>query len=122
MQYGKDIEKVLVTKEEIDARVQQLADQINKDYAGKEVTLVVTLRGAVVFFADLFRRLTGNVDCDFIAVSSYGAGTTSSGEVKLVKDLSSPVKGRHLIIVEDIIDTGVTLVYLKKNVKISFFY
>ncbi len=114
MQYGKDIEKVLVTKEEIDTRVQQLADQINKDYAGKEVTLVVTLRGAVVFFADLFRRLTGNVDCDFIAVSSYGAGTTSSGEVKLVKDLSSPVKGRHLIIVEDIIDTGVTLVYLKK--------
>lgn len=114
MQYGKDIEKVLVTKEEIDARVQQLADQINKDYAGKEVTLVVTLRGAVVFFADLFRRLTGNVDCDFIAVSSYGAGTTTSGEVKLVKDLSSPVKGRHLIIIEDIIDTGVTLVYLKK--------
>lgn len=114
MKYGKDIEKVLVTSEEIDKRIAELAEQINRDYEGKKVTLVVTLRGAVVFFADLFRRLTGKVDCDFIAVSSYGAGTNSSGEVKLIKDLSSPIKGRHIIIVEDIIDTGVTLVYLKK--------
>lgn len=115
MEYGKDIAKVLIKREDIEKRVKELADQINHDYEGKEYTLVVTLRGAVVFFADLFRHLTGNnVDCDFIAASSYGGGTATSGEVKLVKDLSSPVKGRHLIIVEDIIDTGTTLVYLKR--------
>lgn len=113
MKYGKDIEKILVSKEEIDKRVGEIAEQINRDYAGKQLTLVVTLRGAVVFFADLFRRLTGDVDCDFIAVSSYGAGTTTSGEVKMVKDLSSPISGKNILIIEDIIDTGVTLVYLK---------
>ncbi len=113
MNYGKDIAKVLIAKEDIDKRIEELAEQINRDYAGKKLTLVVTLRGAVVFFADLFRRLNGDVDCDFIAVSSYGAGTTTSGEVKMVKDLSSPIAGKHILIIEDIIDTGVTLVYLK---------
>ena len=115
MQYGKDVAKILVTREEIQKRIAELADEINRDYEGKEYTLVVTLRGAVPFFADLFCKLTGNeVDCDFIAVSSYGATTESTGEVRMSKDLSSPIKGKHIIIVEDIIDTGITLSYLKK--------
>ena len=110
MQYGKDVAKILVTKEEIQKRIGELADEINRDYEGKEYTLVVTLRGAVPFFADLFCKLTGNkVDCDFISVSSYGATTESTGEVRMSKDLSSPIKGKHIIIVEDIIDTGRTL-------------
>lgn len=115
MQYGKDVAKILVTREELQKRIAELADEINRDYEGKEYTLVVTLRGAVPFFADLFCKLTGNkVDCDFIAVSSYGATTESTGEVRMSKDLSSPIKGKHIIIVEDIIDTGITLSYLKK--------
>lgn len=114
MEYGKEIAKVLITEAEAKKRIAELADQINRDYEGKEYTVVVTLRGAVMFFADLFRQLTGNVDCDFIAVSSYGATTSTTGEVKMSKDLSSPIKGKHIIIVEDIIDTGITLSYLKK--------
>ncbi|MEG1663491.1 MAG: hypoxanthine phosphoribosyltransferase [Clostridia bacterium] len=93
---------------------KEIATEINRDYAGKSLTLVCILRGGVVFFADLFRELTGDVEADFISVSSYGSGTTTSGEVKMVKDLSAPVDGKNLLIVEDIIDTGVTLVYLKK--------
>jgi len=114
MQYGKEVAKVLITAEEAQKRITELAEQINHDYEGKEYTIVVTLRGAVMFFADLFRQLTGNVDCDFIAVSSYGATTHTTGEVKMSKDLSSPIKGKHIIIVEDIIDTGITLTYLKR--------
>ena len=114
MKYGKEVAKVLITQEEAQKRITELAEQINRDYEGKEYTVVVTLRGAVMFFADLFRQLTGNVDCDFIAVSSYGATTTTTGEVKMSKDVSSPIKGKHIIIVEDIIDTGTTLAYLKK--------
>ncbi len=112
--YGKEIERVLVSKEEIAKRIKELGAQINKDYEGKTLTLVCILRGGTIFFADLFRELTIDAEVDFIAVSSYGAGATSSGEVKLIKDLSAPVKGKHLLIVEDIIDTGTTLVYLKK--------
>ena len=114
MKYGKEVAKVLITQEEAQKRITELAEQINRDYEGKEYTVVVTLRGAVMFFADLFRQLTGNVDCDFIAVSSYGATTTTTGEVKMSKDVSSPIKGKHIIIIEDIIDTGTTLAYLKK--------
>ncbi len=114
MEYGKEVAKVLVTAEEVQKRITEIAEEINRDYAGKSYTLVVTLRGAVVFFADLFRKLTGDVDCDFIAVSSYGATTSTTGEVHMSKDLSSPIKGKHIIVVEDIIDTGITLAYLKK--------
>lgn len=112
--YGKEIAKVLVSREEIAKRVKELAAEINRDYAGKPLLVVCILRGATIFFADLFRELTGDVEVDFIAVSSYGSGASSSGEVKMLKDFSSPVAGKHLLIVEDIIDTGVTLVYLKK--------
>ena len=114
MEYGKNVAKVLITQEQAQKRIAELAEQINRDYEGKEYTVVVTLRGAVMFFADLFRQLTGDVDCDFIAVSSYGATTTTTGEVKMSKDVSAPIKGKHIIIVEDIIDTGITLQYLKK--------
>ena len=114
MKYGEEVAKILITEEETKKRIAELAEEINRDYEGKEYTMVVTLRGAVMFFADLFRQLTGNVDCDFIAVSSYGATTHTTGEVKMSKDLSSPIKNKHIIIVEDIIDTGITLSYLKK--------
>lgn len=112
--YGKEIEKVLITREQIAQRVRQLGAQISKDYQGECVTLVCTLRGASIFFADLVREIECDTVLDFIAVSSYGAGTTSSGEVKMIKDLSEPIKDKHVIIVEDIIDTGITLTYLKK--------
>ncbi len=112
--YGKEIKKILVTKEQISARVKELGAQINKDYDGEPITLVCTLRGASIFFADLVRELTGDVEIDFIAVSSYGAGTATSGEVKMIKDLSSPIMDKNVIIVEDIIDTGITLSYLKR--------
>ena len=112
--YGKEIKKVLITKEEIAKRVAQLGEQISKDYRGEPITLVCTLRGASIFFADLAREIDGDVEMDFIAVSSYGAGTSSSGEVKMVKDLSAPIKDKNVIVDEDIIDTGITLNYLKK--------
>ena len=112
--YGREIAKILVSKEDIKARVKELAEKINRDYAGEPLLVVCILRGATIFFADLFRELTGDVEVDFIAVSSYGSGASSSGEVKLLKDFSAPVAGKHLLIVEDIIDTGTTLVYLKK--------
>ena len=112
--YGKEIKKILVSREEIAKRVAELGKQISEDYKGESVTLVCTLRGASIFFADLVREIEGDVEIDFIAVSSYGAGTKSSGEVKMIKDLSEPIKDKNVIIVEDIIDTGITLCYLKK--------
>lgn len=112
--YGKEIKKILVSCEEIAKRVAELGKQISEDYKGESVTLVCTLRGASIFFADLVREIEGDVEIDFIAVSSYGAGTKSSGEVKMIKDLSEPIKDKNVIIVEDIIDTGITLCYLKK--------
>lgn len=111
--YGKEIKKVLITRDEIAKRVKELGEQINRDYKGEAITLVCTLRGASIFFADLVRELEGDVEMDFISVSSYGAGTSSSGEVKMIKDLSEPIKDKNVIVVEDIIDTGITLCYLK---------
>jgi len=112
--YGKEIKRILIDKEDIRKRVAEIGAQISKDFEGESITLVCTLRGGCVFFADLIRAIEGDVELDFIAVSSYGAGTKTSGEVKMVKDLSEPIKGKNIIIVEDIIDTGVTLSYLKK--------
>lgn len=110
----KDVLKVLLTKEQIAQRTKELAEQINKDYAGKSVLMICILRGAVLFFADLARLLNVDVRLDFMAVSSYGAGTSTSGEVRIVKDVSQPIEGLHVILVEDIIDTGHTLKYLKR--------
>lgn len=112
MEYGSDIAKVLITREQIEKRTQELADEINRDYADKELLVVCILRGGVIFMADLFTRLTVDAEMDFLAVSSYGGGTTSSGEVRVVKDLSAPVDQKHILVIEDIIDTGITLSYI----------
>lgn len=112
--YGSEIKKILVSKEEIAKRVAELGEEISRDYAGEKITLVCTLRGACVFFADLMRAVHGDVEIDFISVSSYGSGTSTSGEVRMIKDLSEPITGKNVIVVEDIIDTGVTLSYLKR--------
>lgn len=107
--------EVLIDRAKIDARVAELARTIRKDYGpGKPVHLVAVLKGAFMFLADLMRHFEGPVSCDFIAVSSYGAGTTSSGEVRLTKDLDRSLQGRDVIIVEDIVDTGLTLSYLQE--------
>lgn len=112
--YGKEIKKVLITKDEIAARVRELGEQLTRDYNGESITMICTLRGASIFFADLVREIKCDLEIDFIAVSSYGGGTNTSGEVKMIKDLSSPIQGKNIIIVEDIIDSGVTLSYLKR--------
>jgi hypoxanthine phosphoribosyltransferase len=111
------ITKVLVTEEQIDAKVAELAAQIDIQYAGKDVILVGVLKGAVMFMADLSRAIQIPVQMDWMAVSSYGSGTVSSGVVRILKDLDADVLGRHVIIVEDIIDSGLTLSWLASNLE-----
>ena len=111
------ITKVLVTEEQIDAKVAELAAQIDTQYAGKDVLLVGVLKGAVMFMADLSRAIQIPVQMDWMAVSSYGSGTVSSGVVRILKDLDADVLGRHVIIVEDIIDSGLTLSWLASNLE-----
>ena len=107
-----DLEKILLPEEELKARVRQLGEAISRDYAGREPVLVAILRGSYVFMADLSRSLDILCRVDFMSVSSYGAGTTSSGQVQITKDLSEDITGRHVIVVEDILDSGNTLSYL----------
>lgn len=109
-----DCERILLTQEQIENRVQEIADQLNADYAGKTPLVVGILKGSVVFYGDLIRKLDIPVELDFMAVSSYGSGTVSSGMLKMKKDLDRDIKGRDVIIVEDIIDSGYTLAKLKK--------
>lgn len=111
---GKSMENisVLISKEAIETRIQEMADKINHDFAGQEVHLVGILKGSVFFVCELAKRLTIPVTMDFMSVSSYGAGTESSGRVKIVMDLSESIEGRNVIVVEDIIDSGNTLSYL----------
>lgn len=104
--------EVVITAEEIARRVGELAEEISADYQGKDPLLVCVLKGAVVFLADLMRRLTVPVSVDFMAVSSYGQNTVTSGQVRIVKDLDVSLEGRHVLLVEDIVDTGLTLSYL----------
>ncbi|MFN3651664.1 MAG: hypoxanthine phosphoribosyltransferase [Armatimonadota bacterium] len=108
----EDVREVLISEEAIAARVHELGEQISRDYAGRTLHLVVVLRGAAVFAADLLRALRIPASIDFIAISSYGAETRSSGVVRLLKDLEDGVEGRHVLVVEDIIDTGLTINYL----------
>ena len=108
----KDIEKILYTEEELSRRVKELGAQIAADYAGRQPMLISVLRGSYVFMADLTRAIDLDVTVDFMAVSSYGAGTVSSGQVEIKKDLSDSIEGRDRIIVEDILDSGNTLYYL----------
>ena len=108
----KDVEQILYTEEELRQRVKELGCQITADYAGREPLLISVLRGAYIFMADLTRSIRLDVTVDFMSVSSYGAGTVSSGQVEIKKDLSSSIEGKDLIIVEDILDSGNTLYYL----------
>ena len=108
----QDIKEVLFSEEQLRDRIRQLGEEITKDYAGQELVLVCILRGSYIFMADLSRAIDLPLSADFIALSSYGKGTSSSGQVELRKDLSDPVEGKHLLIVEDILDSGNTLYYL----------
>ena len=112
---GADLEKVLVTEEEILAKLQELGRQIWADYEGEDLLLVGVLKGAVMVMADLMRALPGTAPMDWMAVSSYGSGTKSSGVVRILKDLDSDISGRHVLIVEDIVDSGLTLSWLRSN-------
>ena len=110
--------KPLITAEEIDNKLAELGRQITADYAGKDVLLVGVLRGAFMVMADLARRIDLPVEFDFMAVSSYGASTQTSGVVRILKDLDEEIDGRHVLIVEDIIDSGLTLNYLMKSLNV----
>ena len=114
-QLSGDLTRVLYSKEEVAARMQELAVEIDRDYAGKDLLLVGVLNGAVMVMADLSRALTIHCRMDWMAVSSYGSGTQSSGVVRILKDLSTDITGVHVLVVEDIIDTGLTLSYLISN-------
>ena len=104
--------RVLLSEEEVDARIQQIGEQISKDYAGEQVHLVCVLRGGAFFMCELAKRITVPVSLDFMSVSSYGGDTKSSGVVKIVKDLDDSLAGKNVIVVEDIVDSGRTLSYL----------
>ena len=112
--YDKNIEKVLISEEMITQRTQELAKKISDDYRGKRLIMVCVLTGAMVFFADLIRQIDIPVEVDTIVASSYGAGMTTSGSVRISKDIKYDISGKHVILVEDIIDTGVTLKTLTK--------
>ena len=107
--------EILFTEEQIHARLRELAEQIEKDYDGKDILLVGVLRGAVMVMADLARSFGRHVEMDWMAISSYGSGTKSSGVVRILKDLDRDITGRHVLIVEDIIDSGLTLSWLMSN-------
>ena len=109
-----DIDRVLISEEELKAIVERLGKQISEDYKDKNLLLVSVLKGSVVFMADLMRAITVPCNIDFMAVSSYGSGTKSTGVVKIIKDLDKNIEGKDLIIVEDILDSGNTLYYLKE--------
>lgn len=112
------IGKTLVSAEEIDAKLAELGAAISRDYEGKDLLLVGILKGAFVVMADLARHITIPVEFDFMAVSSYGSSTKSSGVVRILKDLDQEIADRHVLIVEDIVDTGLTLHYLLKNLSV----
>jgi len=107
----------LVSEERLQERVSELADEISRDYGGRDLLLVAILKGAVPFLADLMRRLRVPCELDFMAVSSYGSATDSSGVVRILKDLDISIAGREVLIVEDIIDSGLTLHYLLRNLR-----
>ena len=111
----KETSRVLIPEDKVDERIAQLGEQISRDYAGKQVHLIGILKGSIFFICELAKRITVPVTMDFMSVSSYGAGTKSSGVVKLIKDLDEPIEGKDVLVVEDIIDSGHTLSYLLKN-------
>lgn len=110
-------EKILLTEEEITKRVHELGASISRDYEGLDLLMVGILKGAIIFMADLIRAVDIPVEIDFMAVSSYGSSTESSGVVRILKDLEKNIEGRHVLLVEDIVDTGLTLKYLQDNLR-----
>ena len=112
-----DLEKVLLTEQEIHGRLAELAAEVERDYAGEDILLVGVLKGAVMVMADLARSLGRHVEMDWMAISSYGHGTSSSGVVRILKDLDTDISGRHVLVVEDIIDTGLTLSWMIANLR-----
>ena len=113
----KETIRVLLSEEEVDRRIKEVADQINRDYAGKEVHLICVLKGGVFFMCELAKHLNMPVSLDFMSVSSYGSATKSSGVVKIVKDLDEPIKDKDVLVVEDIVDSGRTLSYLMEMLR-----
>ncbi len=114
---NKDIKKILISEEELENKVKALGAKITADYKNKDLLLVCVLKGAVIFVSDLMRTIDLPLDIDFMAISSYGSNTKSSGVVRILKDLNASIEGRHVLIVEDIIDSGLTLSYLVDNLK-----
>jgi hypoxanthine phosphoribosyltransferase len=113
----RGVEEVLIDEAALQARIVELGDEISSDYKGRDLLLIGVLKGAVFFMADLMRRLTVPCEIDFMAISSYGAATDSSGVVRILKDLDINIAGRHVLVVEDIIDSGLTLSYLVRNLE-----
>jgi len=114
MRLHGDLERVLITREEIQAAVRELGARITRDYAGKEPVMIGILKGAVVFFSDLVREIDLPVKTEFMAISSYGSATKTSGTVRILKDLDRDILGQDVLVVEDIVDSGLTLSYLKR--------
>lgn len=112
---GTDVERVIATQEQLSSRIAEMAAQVDQDYAGKDLLLVGVLKGAVMAMADLTRAMQRHVEMDWMAVSSYGSGTKSSGVVRILKDLDRDITGRNILIVEDIVDSGLTLSWLRAN-------
>ncbi len=106
-----------ISEEKIQSKVKEIGEALTAKFRGKDVVAVCVLKGSFVFYSDLIRNIHTDVDCEFFGVSSYNGGTTSSGEVKVTLDLSSPIEGRHVILVEDIVDTGLTMNYLKSAIE-----
>ena len=115
--YEPDIEKVLITDEEIQSKIRELGERITEDYRDRDILLVGVLKGAFVVMADLSRHINLPLQFDFMAVSSYGAATKTSGVVRIMKDLDHDIEGQHVLLVEDIVDSGLTLAYLLKNLR-----
>src|SRR5919109_1431391 len=107
--------EILITADQLQSRIREMGAEISRDYSGRRPELICVLKGAMLFMSDLMRVIDLNLSIDFIAVSSYGKGANSTGEVKILKDLDEPLEGRDIILVEDILDTGLTLSYLVKN-------
>ena len=116
-EYRSSIQEVLIPSEQIEQRLDELAARVSADYAGRRLLIVGVLKGAIFVMADLARKLTIPVGMDFMAVSSYGSATTSSGVVRILKDLDTEIEGREVLLVEDIVDSGLTLDYLTKNLR-----
>jgi hypoxanthine phosphoribosyltransferase len=113
----RGVESILIEEGRLQARIAELGEEISSDYAGRDLLLLGVLKGAVFFMSDLMRRLTVPCEIDFMAISSYGAGTDSSGVVRILKDLDINIEGRHVLVVEDIIDSGLTLSYLIRTLE-----